>query len=83
MSNPEPNLKRAASWHRPAIWAIVAVLVLAAIAFLIFGAGDPEPVDVSRQADPALPTPVAEGTETTAVEPPPPPGPVTAPAPSD
>lgn len=78
MSNPEPNLKRSARWHRPAIWAILAVFALVAAAFLFFGPSDPEPVDISRQTDEAAPTTTAEGTEATAVEPAPPPEPQTA-----
>lgn len=78
MSNPEPNLKRSARWHRPAILAIIAVFALVAAAFLFFGPSDPDPADISRQTDAAAPTPTAEGTEATPVEPAPPPEPQTA-----
>lgn len=78
MSNPEPTLKRAARWHRPAILAIIAVFVLVGLAILFLAPARTEDEDIARQTDAAAPAPTAEGTEATAVEPAPPPEPQTA-----
>lgn len=82
MSNPEPTLKRAARWHRPAILAIIAVIVLVGLAILFLAPAETEDEDISRQTDEAAPAPVAEGTEGRAIEPEPPAEPQTAPSPT-
>lgn len=83
MSNTEPDLKRSARWHSPAIWGIVVAILAVGIVILFLAPWKLEDDDVSREIDRTAPAPVVEGATTTAVEPATPDGPVTAPQPAN